>query len=84
MYFLDDLSSIEGSEDEEEEEPVERLMEKLEMPSTNSSGQKPQKLTEVIQLSSSQKFENSPKVFFRNNDGEIITCYKTILLKDMV
>lgn len=89
MFFcVDDLSSIDGSDNEEEDvaapvsggvQQVERLLEKL----STSTQQEQQSSLEQSRLSSAQKFEKSPKIFFKNGKGQILTCYKTIWLHEV-
>jgi len=83
--FSDDLSSIDGSEDEEEGvpppvivssgAPIERLLEKLQTDPDASSLSS----VEKIRLSSSQKMEQSPRIFFKTSKGQIISCFKTVV-----
>ncbi|ODM88001.1 Ankyrin repeat and zinc finger domain-containing protein 1 [Orchesella cincta] len=78
--MMDDLSSIDGSDNEEEDVPpviasgaqIERLMEKLQI-----DPDAPQ--VETVRLSSSQKMEQSPRIFLKTSKGQIISCFKTIV-----
>lgn len=84
LITTDDLSSIDGSDDEEEDvvgaavQPVERLLEKLNIESSDKSVAENTHV-EQARLSSSQKLEKSPKIFFKNKKGKIISCFKTVL-----
>ncbi|KAG8236162.1 hypothetical protein J437_LFUL005269 [Ladona fulva] len=69
--LADDVSSISGS-DTEEEEP---FTENMQAPVDDKCLQKPESNSDFV----SEEYMRQPKVFFENGDGNIISVYRCIL-----